>query len=83
MPSRQYSQPALVPLTSIRVSQRKLNRLSRTKLDCYRSDLENGDDFPPIILTDCGAFYTIWDGRHRFAAHSLAGFGAIVARIRS
>jgi hypothetical protein len=82
MPSRQSSQPILVPLASIRVSRRKLDRLSRTKINRYCSDLENGDDFPPITLIDCGTFFTISDGRHRFAAHQLAGFGVITARIR-
>jgi hypothetical protein len=73
----------LVPISSVQVSWRKLAKLDQAKISVYEGDYERGDRFPPILLDDCGSFYTIVDGRHRFAAQRNLGWRMIEAQITS
>lgn len=63
-----------VPIDTVRVSHKKLRKLSKAKIDRYAREYERGDDFPAIKVDDCGDFYTIRDGRHRFQAQLYVGF---------
>jgi hypothetical protein len=51
--------------------------MSRAKIHRYVFGYESGDNFPPIVVEDCGGFYTIRDGRHRFQAQLIAGYTEI------
>jgi|GEM_PF-1485130 len=57
----------------IRVNPKKLRKLSTAKINQYASDYDSGDCFPPIVVEDCGEFYTVRDGRHRFQAQLMIG----------
>lgn len=61
----------------IRVNPKKLRKLSMAKIRQYAADYDSGDQFPPIVVEDCGAFYTVRDGRHRFQAQLLSGVRVI------
>jgi hypothetical protein len=74
-----YTNPArtcehILPAGLIRVNARKLRKLSQAKIARYRADYEAGDDFPPITVLNCGGFYTVRDGRHRYQAQLACGF---------
>ena len=71
-----------VPVDRVRVNHKKLRKLSQVKIDRYAREYERGDDFPPISVDDCGGFYTIRDGRHRFQAQLLAGSQVIGITVR-
>jgi hypothetical protein len=66
-----------IAIEAIRVSGRKLRKLSHAKIRRYRLAYEAGDAFPPITVDDCGGFYTIRDGRHRYQAQLACGFAAV------
>lgn len=66
----------------IRVSTKKLRKLSDKKIAQYMRDYDRGDSFPPIIVEDNGNFYTINDGRHRYQAQLRAGYSQIEVTIR-
>lgn len=70
-----------VDVSDVRVNRKKLRKLSEAKIRTYECAYECGDDFPPISVEDCGDFYTIRDGRHRFQAQLRAGFRLIVVTI--
>lgn len=77
-------QSRLVPIDSVRVKQKKLKKLHPTKVAQYERDFEQGDEFPPIEVEDCGGFYTIRDGRHRYIAQKNLGYTMIeVVVVRS
>ena len=62
-----------VDVDLIRVNPKKLRKLSMAKIRQYASDYDSGDYFPPIVVEDCGEFYTVRDGRHRFQAQLMIG----------
>lgn len=61
----------------IRVNPKKLRKLSNAKIRQYANAYEAGDNFPPIIVEDCGDFYTVRDGRHRLQAQLTLGYHSI------
>lgn len=63
----------LIDVDSIRVNPKKLRKLSRAKILKYATDYDRGDSFPPIVVENCGGFYTVRDGRHRYQAQLIAG----------
>jgi hypothetical protein len=63
-----------IPIESVRVNPKKLRKLSLAKIGNYAVCFEAGDDFPPISVNDCGGFYTIRDGRHRYLAQLHSGY---------
>lgn len=63
-----------IPIESIRVNLKKIRKLSRAKVHGYGLCFEAGNDFPPITVSDCGDFYTINDGRHRYLAQLQNGY---------
>lgn len=71
-----------VPIDTIRVSEKKLRKLSAAKIAQYQTDYDNGDSFPPIRVDDNGGFYTIFDGRHRYQAQLHAGLCVVDVEIR-
>lgn len=75
--TRLDSEAQYIDVELVHVSVKKLRKLSSTKVDQYMRDYERGDDFPPINVRDCGGFYTIRDGRHRFQAQLAAGYKMI------
>lgn len=62
-----------VDVDRVRVNPKKLRKLSQTKIRQFALGYERGDDFPPILVEDCGEFYTIHEGRHRFQAQLAIG----------
>jgi len=70
-----------IDATQIRVNHKKLRKLSRAKIEQYARDFEYGNDFPPIHVEDCGDFYTIRDGRHRFQAQLSLGYRTITVTV--
>lgn len=70
-----------MPVDSIRVSSKKLRKLSAAKIRQYVRDFESGDDFPPIEVLCCGDFYVVDDGRHRFQAQLICGFERVAVII--
>lgn len=67
-------QRLLVPIGSVRVNPKKLRKLHPKKVAKYERDFERGDNFPPIEVENCGGFYTIRDGRHRYIAQLNLGY---------
>ncbi len=67
----------VVPIDTVRLKEKKRKRLHPTKVAQYERDYERGDDFPPILVDDCGDFYTIRDGRHRYIAQQNLGYAMI------
>ncbi|HYG84327.1 MAG TPA: ParB N-terminal domain-containing protein [Verrucomicrobiae bacterium] len=76
--SRNRETPIFVDIARLRVSHKKLRKLSEAKIRQYLHDYERGDDFPPIVVEDCGEFYTVRDGRHRYQAQLRAGFEQVL-----
>lgn len=66
-----------IDVDRIRVSRKYARKISAVKVAQYCNEFENGADFPPIRVVSCGSFYTIRDGRHRFAAQRAAGFTSV------
>lgn len=67
----------LVNIADVNVNPKKLRKLSQAKVRQYLHEYERGDEFPPITVEDCGDFYTVRDGRHRYQAQLLAGYDKI------
>ena len=66
-----------VDAARIHVNPKKLRKLSQTKIRQYAHDYDKGDSFPPIVVEDCGEFYTVRDGRHRLQAQLSIGIQSI------
>lgn len=79
--SRPDGEIRLVDIGSIRVNPKKLRKLSQAKIRQYAANYDTGSHFPPIVVEDCGEFYTVRDGRHRFQAQLLAGVRVIEVSI--
>lgn len=78
-----HAAPAkIVPMNEIRVNNKKLRKLSGSKIAQYMRDYDRGDTFPPIVVEDNGSFYTINDGRHRYQAQLLAGYLTVEVIVR-
>ena len=75
--SRPDGEITFVDAALVRVNPKKLRKLSGAKIDGYAQAYERGDCFPPITVEDCGGFYTVRDGRHRFQAQLLCGYGTV------
>lgn len=70
-----------VPIDRVRVNPKKLRKLSMAKIRRYAAEYEAGDEFPPLSVFDCGGFYTVRDGRHRFQAQLACGYRVVAVRI--
>ena len=70
-----------VSIESVRVNHKKIRKLSSAKVDFYAECFEAGDDFPPIEVLDCGDFYTVRDGRHRYLAQLLNGYRYVAVKV--
>lgn len=79
--SRPDGEIRVVNADDVRVNPKKLRKLSKVKIDRYRHDYDCGSDFPPITVEDCGEFYTVRDGRHRFQAQLACGIRLIEVSI--
>jgi hypothetical protein len=66
-----------VGIDAIRVNVKRLRKLSAVKICRYVTDYEAGAQFPAITVVDCGDFYTIRDGRHRFQAQLACGYQTV------
>jgi hypothetical protein len=71
-----------VPLTRVRIRERRLRGLSASTVDRYRLWLEQGREAPPVRLVRQGEWYLVRDGRHRVAAALAAGLTEIEAEVR-
>jgi hypothetical protein len=71
-----------VPIETVRMNAKKLRKLSAAKIRRYAADFEAGAAFPAISVTDCGGFYTIRDGRHRYQAQLANGYQFILVDSR-
>jgi hypothetical protein len=67
----------VVPIALVRLKPKKKLKLHPSKVAQYEHAFERGDAFPPIEVIDCGSFYTIRDGRHRFIAQLNLGYTMI------
>ena len=79
--SRPDGETRIVDAATVRVNAKKLRKLSSAKIRQYSHDYDLGCEFPPITVEDCGEFYTVRDGRHRFQAQMAAGFRYIEVSI--
>ena len=79
--SRPDAEIRVVDATEVRVNPKKLRKLSAVKIRQYMHDYDRGCDFPPITVEDCGGFYTVRDGRHRFQAQLGCGYRYIEVSI--
>ena len=79
--SRPHGEIRLVPVAAIRVNAKKLRKLSGAKIAQYAAAYERGDDFPAITVEDCGGFYTVRDGRHRYQAQLACGLSLVEVSI--
>lgn len=70
-----------VEVESICVNHKKLRKLSAAKISRYAYDYDLGDEFPPIAVIDCGSFYVVEDGRHRFQAQLACGYRSVAVRV--
>ncbi len=72
-----------IELVEIHMSARekdKLLRKDRNRLDGMRAQIEAGEQMVPIEVHEVDPVgYSIWDGKHRFLAHELAGETVIEA----
>jgi hypothetical protein len=57
--------------------------LNTSKVAQYAEHMEEGDDFPPVIVFHDGSHYWLADGFHRWHAAKLAGLTAIKADVRT
>jgi hypothetical protein len=57
-------------------------KLSETTVDDYADAMNDGAEFPPIIVFHDGEKYWIADGFHRHAAHVKLGRTFIIAEVR-
>lgn len=79
--SRPGGEIRIVPVDAVRVNAKKLRKLSTAKITQYAVAYERGDEFPAITVEDCGGFYTVRDGRHRYQAQLLCGTAQIEVSI--
>lgn len=79
--ARPGGQVVYIDASLIRVSEKKQRKLSLAKIREYAANYERGDEFPPITVEDCGGFYTVRDGRHRFQAQLLGGYTMIAVTV--
>ena len=79
--SRPDGEILIIPVDAVRVNSKKLRKLSGAKIAQYVRDYERGDEFPAITVEDCGGFYTVRDGRHRYQAQLLCGYTQIEASL--
>ena len=79
--SRPDAEIRVVDAAAVRVNPKKLRKLSAVKIRQYMHDYDRGCDFPPITVEDCGGFYTVRDGRHRFQAQLGCGYRYIEVSI--
>ncbi len=70
-----------VGITQVNVNQKKLRKLSQAKIRQFMVDYERGDDFPPVLVEDCGDFFIVREGRHRYQAQLLAGYERIAVTV--
>jgi hypothetical protein len=68
-----------IDVSLIQVNAKKLRKLSLAKIRQYIRAYEAGHNFPAIIVVDCGSFYIIRDGRHRYQAQLACGFQLVSA----
>ena len=59
-----------VNLSDIKLNNRALNNCDPSKIQKYKKEIENGADFPCLIVNED---YTLIDGYHRAMANSKAG----------
>ena len=71
-----------VPLTRVRIRERRLRGLSASTVERYRVWLEQGREAPPVRLARDGDWFLVRDGRHRVAAALAAGLTVIEAEVR-
>lgn len=79
--SRPDAEIRVVDATKVCVNPKKLRKLSAAKIRQFMRDYDRGHDFPPIRVEDCGGFYTVRDGRHRFQAQLSCGYRYIEVSI--
>lgn len=79
--SRPDAEIRVVDATEVCVNPKKLRKLSAAKIRQYMHDYDRGCDFPPIMVEECGGFYTVRDGRHRFQAQLSCGYRYIEVSI--
>jgi ParB-like chromosome segregation protein Spo0J len=74
-----------IELTKIRLDGETQARveLNTSKVAQYAEHMEEGDDFPPVIVFHDGSHYWLADGFHRWHAAKLAGLTAIQADVRT
>lgn len=74
-----------IELTKIRLDGETQARveLNTAKVAQYAEHMEEGDDFPPIIVFHDGSHYWLADGFHRWHAAKLAGLSVIGADVRT
>ena len=70
-----------VRIEQIRVNAKKLRKLSAAKIRRYVIDYEAGAEFPAITVVDCGGFYIIRDGRHRYQAQLACGYRIVAVLV--
>lgn len=57
-------------------------RLSNVKVEYFRRAMEDGQEFPPVVLREVSVGrFAIADGRHRVSAAERAGFQWIAAEV--
>ncbi len=75
----------LLPLTSIRVSEKQKRKVSEDKVFRHLQSIETGNDTLPIEVHALGdGTYTIaGNGRHRFFAYVFGGYSHIPAIVQN
>ena len=68
-----------VPLTDVRISDRRRRAINASKVEQYREWLEQGRQAPPVRLARDGDGFVVRDGRHRVLAAVAAGYADIDA----
>ncbi len=77
--------PRLVPVWDIASDRGALlrERLDMSVVNDYRALMDDGVQFPPIVVFDDGSFLWVADGFHRVRAAVEAGIQKIAADVRS
>jgi uncharacterized ParB-like nuclease family protein len=57
--------------------------LNQTTVDLYAEQIQEGDQFPPVVVFFDGSDHWLADGFHRYFAHQKAGKAGIEADIRN
>ncbi len=67
----------------IHLSPKRAARASAKKVEQYRRLMEEGREFPPVVLIELpNGTYDLRDGRHRYLAAQAAGFSFVDAVVR-